>query len=59
MTTKTAKQRLDQHEEICALRYKQIEKRLDSGAAKFIRLEQRILGVYALIIASQIVGALI
>ncbi len=59
MTTKTAKQRLDQHEEICALRYKQIEKRLDSGAAKFIRLEQMILGVYALIIASQIVGALI
>jgi len=50
---------LEQHEEICALRFKQIEERLDSGSARFIRLEQMVWGLYALIISLQIVGALI
>ena len=59
MATKTAKTRIDQHEEICAIRYKQIEDRLDSGAAKFVRLEQMIWGIYILIIGSQIIGVLI
>tara|TARA_A200000113_G_C8788305_1_gene330009 strand:- start:542 stop:775 length:234 start_codon:yes stop_codon:yes gene_type:complete len=57
--SKTAKSRIDQHEEICALRYKQIEARLDSGAARFVRLEQMIWGIYILIIGSQIIGAFI
>ena len=47
---------LEQHEEICALRYAQIEKRLDSGADRFVRLENMIWGIYALIIGSQIIG---
>ena len=51
-----AKSRIDQHEEICALRYAQIEKRLDQGSERFVRLENMIWGVYALIIGSQIVG---
>ena len=59
MATTTAKTRIDQHEEICAIRYKQIEDRLDSGAAKFVRLEQMIWGIYILIIGSQIIGVLI
>ena len=59
MATKTAKTRIDQHEEICAIRYKQIEDRLDSGAAKFVRLEQMIWGIYILIIGLQIIGVLI
>tara|TARA_Y100001937_G_C7039572_1_gene294002 strand:+ start:302 stop:487 length:186 start_codon:yes stop_codon:yes gene_type:complete len=58
-TKKTAKNRIDQHEEICALRYKQIEDRLNTGAAKFVRLEQMIWGIYILIIGSQLVGVLV
>ena len=59
MATKTAKTRIDQHEEICAIRYKQIEDRLNTGAAKCVRLEQMIWGIYILIIGSQIIGVLI
>ena len=58
-TKKTAKSRIEQHEEICAIRYKQIEDRLNTGAAKFVRLEQMIWGIYILIIGSQLIGALI
>ena len=55
----TATTPLEQHEEICALRFKQIEERLDSRSARFVRLEQMVWGLYALIISLQIVGALI
>ena len=54
-----ARSRIDQHEEICALRYKNIEDRLDSGSKRFIRLESRIWGLYVLIIGSQILGAIV
>ena len=54
-----ARSRIDQHEEICALRYKNIEDRLDSGSKRFIRLESMIWGLYVLIIGSQVIGALI
>lgn len=54
-----ARSRIDQHEEICALRYKNIEDRLDSGSKRFIRLESMIWGLYVLIIGSQILGAII
>ena len=59
MTTEVARTRIDQHEEICALRYKNIEDRLDSGSKRFIRLESMIWGLYVLIIGSQILGAII
>ncbi len=55
----TARTRIDQHEEICALRYKNIEARLDSGSKRFIRLESMIWGLYVLIIGSQVIGALL
>jgi chaperonin cofactor prefoldin len=55
----TQKNSLKQHEEICALRYEQIEKRLESGSKRFDRIESMIYGVYALIIATQIIGAII
>ena len=58
-TKKTAKSRIEQHEEICAIRYKQIEDRLNTCAAKFVRLEQMIWGIYILIIGSQLIGVLI
>lgn len=44
------------HEEICAIRYENIEKRLDSGQQRFIRLEAQIWGLYAILIGSTIVG---
>lgn len=56
--TKTATP-LEQHEEICALRFQQIEARLESGSKRFVRLEQMIWGLYALIITSQIIGSIV
>jgi hypothetical protein len=46
---------LDSHEKICAIRYENIEKRLDSGSQRFARIEGMILGVYVLIIGSQVI----
>jgi len=57
--TATANNKLEQHEEICALRFKQIEDRLESGSQRFVRMEQMIWGLYILIIGSQIIGAVI
>tara|TARA_Y100001972_G_C7651997_1_gene327935 strand:+ start:379 stop:564 length:186 start_codon:yes stop_codon:yes gene_type:complete len=53
----SAKNKLEQHEEICALRFKQIEDRLESGSQRFVRMEQMIWGLYILIIGSQVIGA--
>lgn len=50
---------LETHERECALRYENIEKRLEAGSKKFVRFEQMIWGLYALIIATQIIGAII
>tara|TARA_R110000744_G_C19083999_1_gene531606 strand:+ start:468 stop:647 length:180 start_codon:yes stop_codon:yes gene_type:complete len=47
---------LDVHEKICAVRYENIEKRLESGSARFTRIEQMVFGVYALIIATQVIA---
>ena len=52
--TETTK--LELHEQICAMRYENIEKRMESGSHRFIRIEQQIWGLYALIIAAQIIG---
>lgn len=58
MAEEVARTRIEQHEEICALRYKNIEARLESGSQRFVRLEAMIAGLYVLIIGSQILGAL-
>jgi len=47
---------LASHEEICAVRYENIEKRLDSGQQRFIRIEAQIWGLYALLIGGTILG---
>ena len=47
---------LDSHEQICAIRYENIEKRLESGSKRFARVEAMIIGVYVLIIGSQVVA---
>jgi len=51
--------KLELHEQICALRYENIERRMDSGSKRFVRMEQQIWGLYILIIGSQIIGAFI
>ena len=51
--------KLELHEQICALRYENIERRMDSGSQRFVRMEQQIWGLYILIIGSQIIGAFI
>ena len=50
---------LSQHEAICALRYENIEKRLDSGSARFIRMELLIYGLYGTIIGTYILERMI
>jgi hypothetical protein len=47
---------LAQHEQICAIRYENIEKRLESGSKRFARMEGMIIGIYALLIASQVMA---
>ena len=42
------------HEKECAIRYENIEKRLDQGQDKFRRLENMIWGLYLLLITSSI-----
>lgn len=59
MNQEVIRTRIDQHEEICSLRYKNIEERLESGSRRFVRLESMIWGLYVLIIGSQVIGALI
>lgn len=49
--------KLELHEQICALRYENIEKRMESGSKRFVRMEQQIWGLYILIIGSQVIGA--
>lgn len=44
--------KLEAHERECAIRYENIEKRLESGSKRFDKLEHLIYGIYALIITS-------
>jgi len=50
------KNSLSVHEEICALRYEQIQARLDAGAAKFDKMERIIFGIYPFILAAVAIG---
>ena len=49
MTVKELLARLEKHEEVCAVRLEAIDKRLDEGTKRFVRLEQYILGIYGAI----------
>lgn len=44
--------KLEAHERECAIRYENIEKRLQSGSKRFDKLENLIYGLYGLIITS-------
>lgn len=45
---------LELHEQICAIRYENIEKRMESGSHKFVRIEAQLWGLYAAIIGMYI-----
>jgi len=45
---------LELHEQICAIRYENLESRLEAGSARFIRMEYLIFGLYGMIITSGI-----
>lgn len=49
---KEAMLKIESHEKECALRYTNIEKRLDEGSKKFEKLEKMILGLYIAFAAS-------
>jgi hypothetical protein len=49
-TTKDALHKISSHEKECAIRYQNIEKRLDEGSSKFKRLEALIWGIYPVLI---------
>ncbi len=51
---KTDVTKLELHEQICALRYENIEKRLESGSKRFVRMELMIIGLYGTIIGTYI-----
>ena len=50
----SAIERVAAHEKECAIRYENIEKRVDQGQDKFRRLENMIWGLYLLLITSSI-----
>ena len=44
--------KLEAHERECALRYKNIEDRLEKGHARFNKLDNMVWGLYGLLVAS-------
>ena len=51
-TAKEALIKVESHEKECAVRYQNIEKRLDEGTLKFRRIEYILWGLYGLVAAS-------
>lgn len=49
-TAKDALFKIESHEKECAIRYENIEKRLEEGSEKFKRLELLLWGVYPFIL---------
>ena len=51
-TARDALNKIDSHERECAIRYQNIEKRLDEGSEKFKKLENMLWGVYPFIVGA-------
>ena len=58
-TVKDALAEIGAHERECAIRYENIEKRLESGAKSFDKLEKLIYGLYVIILGSVLVPILV
>ena len=50
--TKDALHQINSHEKECAIRYQNIEKRLDEGSEKFKKLENMLWGVYPFMVGA-------
>ena len=50
---------VDTHERECAIRYANIEKRLDEGNKRFVRIELLIVGLYATKASKEVLARLI
>ena len=50
---------LELHEQICAIRYENIEKRMGAGSKRFVRMELMILGLYGAIIGTYVLEKII
>ena len=51
-TAKDALYQISSHEKECAIRYQNIEKRLDEGSEKFKKLENMLWGVYPFMVGA-------
>ena len=51
-TAKDALNQINSHEKECAIRYQNIEKRLDEGSEKFKKLENMLWGGYPFIVGA-------
>jgi len=51
-TAKDALYQIESHEKECAIRYQNIEKRLDEGSEKFKKLEHMLWGVYPFMVGA-------
>ena len=51
-TVKDALSEIKTHEKECAIRYQNIEKRLDEGSEKFKKLENMLWGVYPFMVGA-------
>ena len=50
---------VDTHERECAIRYANIEKRLDEGNKRFVRIELLIVGLYATMASIEVLARVI
>ena len=50
--TKDALHKISSHEKECAIRYQNIEKRLDEGSEKFKKLEHMLWGIYPFMVGA-------
>ena len=58
-TAKDALNQISSHEKECAIRYENIEKRLEDGSKRFDKLENMIWAVYPFIVVVVGLGALL
>ena len=58
-TVKDALAEIGAHERECAVRYENIERRLESGSKRFDRIEHLIYGIYVLVLGSVLIPILI
>ena len=59
LEVKDALAEISAHERECAVRYENIERRLESGSKRFDRIEHLIYGIYILVLGSVLVPILL